>query len=94
MNKYYSPNESQMRGAIVLGMCTVVTCAGILALYASYGLNPTSRVGFALFTSVVPALGAGLILRFWRASPLLAVFIYFALFGILHLLWPLLRQIV
>lgn len=92
MNKYYSPNESHT--VIVLTVCMIVTCTGILALYASYGLNPVNRVGFALFTSVVPALGAGLILRFWRASPLLAVFTYFALFGILHLLWPLLRRIV
>jgi hypothetical protein len=92
--KYYSPNESQMRFTIVLGMCTVVTCAGILALYASRGLSPISRVSFALFMSVVPGLSAGLILRFRRVSPLLAAFIYFVLFGILSLLWPLLRQIV
>jgi FtsH-binding integral membrane protein len=94
MKEYYSPNESQMRNVIVLTICMVVTCAGILALYISHGRSPVSRVPFALFTSVVPALGAGLILRFWRMSSLLTVFIYFALFGILSLLWPLLRQIV
>lgn len=68
----------------------LIAFAGILALYAATASNPvSSRLAFAVFMSVVPAICTALLLRVIKSSNswgavLLA---YFALFVAEQLLW-------
>ena len=73
-----------------LMVASVIAFAGIVGLYAAIASNPvSSRLGFATFMSVVPAVCTALLLRVtksstsWRA----VLFVYFALFVAEQLLW-------
>lgn len=73
-----------------LMVACLIAFAGILGLYAANASNPvSSRLGFATFMSLVPAVCTALLLRVtksstsWRA----VLFVYFALFVAEQLLW-------
>lgn len=61
--------------------CVLVTCAGILVIYASKGGPVISRLGFAAFVSVLPAVLAALVLQWrkWRSWKSAVVVYYVAL---------------
>lgn len=64
--------------------------AGILGLYAATASNPvSSRLGFATFMSVVPAICTAFLLRVTKSSTSWGVvlLVYFALFVAEQILW-------
>lgn len=73
-----------------LMLACLIAFAGILGLYGANAPNPVrSRLGFATFMSLLPAVCTALFLRVtksstsWRA----VLFVYFALFVAEQLLW-------
>jgi len=49
--------------SVTLAASTVLAYAFILLLYASSGHNPMNRLGYGFFISVLPALGAFVVLK-------------------------------
>lgn len=71
-----------------LVLCAVIAFAGLLAQYATYSTNPlSSRIGYALFMSLTPAIAAFLILRFSKLFAGDGGLLYFAFFMLLRVLW-------
>jgi hypothetical protein len=74
---------------LTLALSAILGFVVILVIYAAvFGLDPRNRVGFGLFMSVLPALGAWLVIKLtrlfqsWRG----AVIIYLALFVVVAML--------
>lgn len=68
---------------LTLAVSTSLGFLFILGLYASvFGLNPFNRAGYGFFVSVLPALGALLVIKLTRlfASWRGAAIVYFVLF--------------
>jgi hypothetical protein len=68
----------------------------VLVLYASlFGRNPLNRVGYGVFVSVLPALGALVVVKLTRlfVSWQGAVFIYVVLFTVVVIIQAVLRMI-
>src|SRR5690242_3200441 len=65
-----------------LGVATAAAFLFILVLYAWHGLNPLNRIGYGVFMSLLPAVGAFVVLKFtnffasWRG----AAIVYLVLF--------------
>jgi len=86
-------NPDPTKGTTMIAKLLVASLIGfaaILGLYAAIASNPvSSRLGFATFMSLVPAVCTALLLRItksstsWRA----VLFVYLALFVAEQLLW-------
>jgi hypothetical protein len=81
---------------LTLAVSTVLGFLFTLVLYASvFGRNPFNRLGYGIFVSVLPALGAFVVLKLtrllvsWRG----AVFIYVVLFALVVIIQALGRMI-
>lgn len=82
------PTRARMESRIMVACLT--TFAGILGVYAATAPNPvSSRLGFATFMSLVPAICTALLLRLTKSSASwgAVLFVYFALFVAEQLLW-------
>jgi predicted Abi (CAAX) family protease len=78
----FSSGHNVMNGRTIYVTLAVTTALGFLSIlleYALQGRNPLNRLGFAVFMSVVPALGALLVLKLttyfesWRGAAIVYV---------------------
>lgn len=65
--------------------CAVVGFLFTLAIYMMRGGEPSTRIGYAVFVSVLPALLTWPIAAWWRLSRKWAIVVYAILFSIDHI---------